>query len=263
MRDSAARSIQCYEEIGDEFGAMRGRIAYGEALTRLLLTDEAATELTKAWEYFTATANARWANYALSALSRNALWRGDMQLARDRAAQVLDEARAQGDDRLTGVMLNNLAEREFAMGNIDRAIEVVNESIEHDRAGKNVVSLCNGLANLAAYLIAKGAFDEAQPVARESLRRAIDVQNPNLFACGIQHLAVVSAVRGNSERAALLLGFTNTFFDKSYRETTEKQEYDWLVHMLQQSIGETRMNELLQRGATMRDEQAVVEALKV
>jgi hypothetical protein len=149
------------------------------------------------------------------------------------------------------------------MGNIDRAIEVVHESIAHDRAGKNVVSLCNGLANLAAYLIAKGAFDEAQPVARESLRHAMDVQNPNLLACGIQHLAVVSAIRGNPERAAHLLGFTNTYFNKSYRETTEQREYDWLILMLHQSIGEARMNDLLQRGTSMRDDQAVAEALKV
>ena len=263
MRDSAARSIHCYEELGDEFGAMRGRIAFGETLTRLLMTDESANELNAAWEYFKNAGNARWANYALSALSRNALWRGDMQLARDRAAQVLDEARAQGDDRLTGVMLNNLAEREFAIGDVDRAIEVVHESIEHDRAGRNVVSLCNGFANLAAYLIAKRDMDEARDAARESLRLATDVQNPNLFACGIQHLAVVAADRGNSERAALLLGFTNGYFDKSYRETTEQREYDAVIRLLHEALGEMRVTELLQRGAAMRDEQAVAEALKV
>jgi predicted ATPase len=263
MRESSERSIQCYEQLGDEFGVMRGRIAHGECLTRLLMADDAADELNAAWEYFTKIGNARWANYALSALSRNALWRGDMQLARDRAAQVLEEARAQGDDRLTGVMLNNLAEREFAIGNVDRAIEVVQESIAHDRAGKNVSSLSNGLANLAAYLIAKGNMDEARDAARESLRLALDAQNPNLFACGIQHLAVVGADRGDSERAALLLGFTNTYFDKSYRETTEQREYDALIRVLHEALGEMRVTELLQRGATLRDEQAVADAMKV
>jgi hypothetical protein len=95
------------------------------------------------------------------------------------------------------------------------------------------------------------------------LRLALDAQNPNLFACGIQHLAVVGADRGDSERAALLLGFTNTYFDKSYRETTEQREYDALIRVLHEALGEMRVTELLQRGATLRDEQAVADAMKV
>jgi len=263
MRDSAARGKQCSEELGDTAGAMRARIPYGEAFTRLRETDRSLTELTEAWEFFKSSGEARWANYTLSALSRNALWRGDVQLARDRAQQVLAEARAQGDERLVGVMLNNLAEREFAIGNVDRAIEVCRESIEHDRQRKDAGSISFGLANLAAYLIFKNEFDEAHTVAHEALRRARDVQSQSLIACAIQHLAAVAAARSEYERGALLLGFTESWFGSSYRETTEQREYDAAIKMLREGLDEARLAELLQHGATMRQEQAITDALKI
>jgi predicted ATPase/class 3 adenylate cyclase len=262
MRDAAERARDAFAQLGDESGVMRSKITHGEALTRMLETDEALVELTQAWEYFKDAGEARWANYALSALSRNALWRGEVQLARDRAVQVLAEARQQGDDRLIGVMLNNLAEREFAIGNIDRAIELVREVISHDREHNDTFALSNNLANLAAYLIAKGDMDEAHRVAKEALRRARDAQNRNLIVCSIQHIATIAAARGAHETGALLLGFTDSWFSSSYRETTEQREYDGAIALLHSGLDEAQVTDLLQRGASMREEQAVADALR-
>jgi tetratricopeptide (TPR) repeat protein len=172
MRDSAERARECFAQLGDTHGTMRAHIPHREALTRLLQTDESLVELTQAWEFFKSAGEARCANYALSALSRNALWRGDVQLARDRAEQVLAEARSQGDERLVGVMLNNLAEREFAIGNVDRAIEVCRESIARDRKRKDAVSLGNGLANLAATR-SKSESSTARSVFRTRVRTCV------------------------------------------------------------------------------------------
>jgi len=42
------------------------------------------------------------------------------------------------------------------------------------------------------------------------LRKAIDIQLATIIACSLQHLAVVAAIRGEAERAAVLLGFRDT-----------------------------------------------------
>jgi predicted ATPase/class 3 adenylate cyclase len=262
-RDSAVRAKQYYQELGDIAGTMRAQIRHGETLTRLRLPDEAVGELTEALKFFSDTGDRRWANYALSSLSRNALWRGDVQLARDRSAQVLIEARSQGDDRLTSVSLNNLAEREFSIGNVGRAIELARESLAHDRNRKDAAALGFGLINLAAYLLSQGELDEARNLAHEGLRRASDVQNSVLIACAIQHLASIAAIRKDYECAALLLGYTNTFFTSTFREPTEQREYDATISELREGLGEVRMSELLQRGATMPPEQATADALKI
>ena len=263
MRESAAHAIECYEKLGDVAGVMRSRLELGEALLRLRLTDEASEELTAAWEYFTEAGDARWSNYALSTLSRNALWAGNVQLARDRAVEVLAQARAQGDDRLVGVTLNNLAEREFAIGNVARAIEVVRESIAHQRTKKNIASLATDLANLSAYLITTGEIEDAHASAREGLRRAIDVQLRYLTIIVIQHFAAIAAARKDFERGAILLGYTNAFFSSAYRETTEQREYDETMARLREGLEESKMSQLLHRGAAMTAESAIEEAFRV
>lgn len=263
MRDAAARSRELYRQLGDPIRAMRAQVDHGEALTRLRLPEEAVGELTEALEFFEAAGEHRWANLALSTLGRNAMWSGDVELARDRTAQSLAAARAQGDDRLTNVSLNNLAEQEFAMGNTERAIELVRESITRNSGGRDASSLGFGFINLSAYLIAVRDWEEARTTAREGLRRAIDLQSPNLIACGIQHLAAVAAHRGDHERAALLLGCTNAKFDAIFREATEQREYDEAIGVLRQALGEVRMSALLQRGATMQQDQAIAEALQI
>lgn len=263
MRDAAAQAKKLFLDLGDTVGAMRAQVRHGEALIRLRELDESLAELTEGFTFFCERGDRRSANYALSSLSRNALWRGDTQLARDRIAEVLDEARSQGDLRLIGVSLNNLAEREYAMGNVDRAIELVRESLTHARMRRNIASEGMNLANLSAYLISKGQFDEAEAAAKESLRYARDVQYPLLVTCSVQHLAAIAAGRGDHERAALLLGHTNVWFAANFREPTEQSEYDAATRMLREALGEQRLSELLQRGSTMPQEQAIADALKI
>lgn len=263
MRDAASRARELYRDLGDSVGAMRAQVAHGEALTRLRLPEEAVGELTEALEFFTAAGEQRWANLALSSLGRNAMWSGDVELARERTAQVFAAARSQGDDRLSSVSRNNLAEQEFAMGNTERAIELVRESLDDLRNTRDASSLGYALVNLSAYLISVHEWDEARATALEALRRAIDMQSPNLVACGIQHLAAIAAFRGEHERATLLLGCTNAKFDAIFREATEQREYDETIAVLRAALGEVRMSALLQRGATMQQEQAIAEALQI
>lgn len=263
-RDSAAKSREIYSAIGDKTGAMRAQIWRAEALTRLNELDESQAELLEAYEYFRTIADKRWENYALSSLARNALWRKDVQVALDRHTTVLSTARLQGDDRLASVMLNNVAELEFQVGNTPRAIELARENLARISAYKDTASLAFQLGNLAAYLIKAGEIEEAYAVGRDALRKAIDVQVPVLMGGGIQHLAAIATLRGIPERAAMMFGFTNQLFGATMpRESTEQMEYDASIEKLRDALGEAKLNELLQRGAGMTQEEAVGNALAV
>ena len=264
MRDSAAHAKELYEALGDRAGAMRPQVEHGEALTRLGRLDEAAAELTDALTFFRDARDQRWANYAVTSLARNALWRHDAQLARDRYAEALSAARSQGDDRLASVVLNNLAESEFGVGDTPRAIALAREVLAGDRNRREITSICFSLANLSAYLISIKELDEARTLANEALRKAVDVQLPVLIACSVQHLAAIATLRGEHDRAAMLLGFTNAIFGASIpRESTEQREYDSTIEALKHALGEPRVNELLRRGAATPQEQAVAEALTI
>jgi tetratricopeptide (TPR) repeat protein len=262
MRDAAETARLRFLELGESFQAMRALLPHGEALTRLRLPEQAVGELTEALEFFTAAGEDRWANVALSCLARNAMWSGDVELARERTAQSLAAARAQGDDRLVTVSLVNLAEQEFSMGNTERAIELARESLERVRNTRDTTGLAYALINLSAYFISQRKFEDARPFAHEGLRRALDMQNPGLTACAMQHLATIAAFRGEYERGALLLGSTNKF-DAIFREATEQRLYDETIAMLRQALGEAKMSALLQRGVTVQRDQAIADALKV
>ncbi len=263
-RDAAERAEQLYVELGDEFGAMRSRVEHGEALTRLLDLDRAEAELNDALSYFKASGEQRWANYALVCLSRNAHWKGNVQLARARYAEALAVARAQGDERLISVVRSNSAETEYVVGNVARAIELGREDIASARSRRrDPTSLCITLMNVAAYLVSIDEIDEAHDLAVEALRKGRDMQWLMMIAFPIQHLAAIAAIHGDHERAAILLGFVNAAIASTSvpREWTEQREYDRILPILNGALGEERVSELLQRGASLSQEQAAAEAI--
>jgi predicted ATPase/class 3 adenylate cyclase len=266
MRDSAERAEQIFVELDDQTGAMRAKLYHGEALTRLQAFERSEAELKDVYAYFKASGEQRWANHALGCLARNSLWGGDGQLARDRYSEVLAAARAQGDERQIYVVMSNLAESEFKMGNAKRAIELGRELTKHAQTiSRDGSALSIALMNLAAYLISTGEVDEAHDLAIEALRKSLDIQLEPFIAFSIQHLAAIAAKRDDPVRAALLLGFASASLGRTStpREWTEQQEYDAMLPMLKEKLGEERAAELLARGGELNEEQAAADALNV
>ncbi len=264
MRDAAKQAERLYAELGDRFGEMRAKRNHGEALTRLLDLDGSEAELTEALAYFRSAGEQRWANLTLTSLARNAFWRKNTPLARERYGEALAVAKSQGDDRTIGTVINNLAEAEYDGGNVTRAIELGREVIASDRARRDNSALGISLANVAAYLISMNDLDEAHRLATEALRKARDLQLRMLLAIAIQHLAAIAISRGNCDRGAQLLGFSDAYFKKSSpREATEQRGYDAAIQALNAALGEARVAELLERGASVSEEQAAAEALSL
>ncbi|HET6894601.1 MAG TPA: adenylate/guanylate cyclase domain-containing protein [Candidatus Baltobacteraceae bacterium] len=261
MLSAATNAKQRYEALSDPAGAMRAQMMRGEALTRTLKIDEGRAALSEALAYFTASDEPRWANLGLVCLARNALWSGDWALARERFDRVVAAARSQGDDTTVSVSLNNLAECEHNTGNTPRAIEIARELIAQDRALAQPGQQAFSLNNLSAYLLACNEVAEAKPLAHEALRKALDTQHPGSIVCALQHLGACAAANGDGERAAMLLGYTDTVFGPALpRERTEQREYDTALETLRSALGEERTAILLERGKSLPQEEAIALA---
>jgi predicted ATPase/class 3 adenylate cyclase len=265
VSEAAELARQLYVDLNDRGAAMRAQILIGEAKSRMQEFPSGEAALTEALEYFKTSGEARWANYALSSLARNAIFRGDAALSRERLAEALSVARAQGDERLANVLMSNLAEAEYNTGNVRRAIELGKELVAANRLSRDSLGLYIALANLAAYFISLGEPDEAYPYAIEGLRKSLNAQLLGIIAYAIQHLGAIAALRGECETAATLFGYTNKVLADlvAPREMTEQREYDAILPILNSKLGEARVAELLKRGETLSEEQAVSQAMSV
>ncbi|HLI96471.1 MAG TPA: adenylate/guanylate cyclase domain-containing protein [Candidatus Baltobacteraceae bacterium] len=263
-REYAEYAKAGFEALGDAFGAMRALRWIGVASTLLRDLHRGRVSFTQALNYFESHGEERWANWTLESLAVHANFSGDVALARDRYERAMAKARLQDDDFTISACVLSLAECEYEAGNVKRAIELAREGIAHDRMLRWPRTLPNTLANLAAYLVATGEVEPAREAANEALRLAADAGEVQLVAFAVQHLAAVAGMRGEFERCARLLGYTNTVFTASLpREFTEQTEYDAVLAKLRAVLGESRANDLVKRGESLTQDRAVAEALSI
>ena len=205
-----------------------------------------------------------------SAHSTNALayvlgQRGDVDGARSCYKEALAAHTTLGDDGGRAVALRNLAEFEFAQGNVAEAVADGSEALAIELGGKNILHQTWCYANLAAYHVALDQLERARSNARQALLLAQQMQREFLIAISIQHLALIEALTDDIHRAARLLGYANKGYreEGGEREPTEKWSYDKLMVRLRGQLKKDELEALLDEGATLREEEAVVEALKV
>ena len=86
--------------------------------------------------------------------------------------EALELGRREGDERVIGVTLINLAENEFALGEAESAVARLEEVLTSRTARKNPRLRGNTKANLAVYLVALDREEEARTAAREAVSEA-------------------------------------------------------------------------------------------
>lgn len=109
-------------------------------------------------------------------------------------------------------------------------------------------------------------YDEARAAAREALTLGRDFQLEVHLVLALQHLAVIDGLAsGNRERAARLLGYTDSRLDtlEVSREYTEQQEYDRLLTKLRHALGNDEFRKLKAEGSSWTEDRAVGEAMLV
>jgi tetratricopeptide (TPR) repeat protein len=201
----------------------------------------------------------------LSSRANLSLVRGDHERAARAYEQLRKEDRANGDVRGEVVAATNLAEVEHALGQTQRAIAIAHEILPTLRSGKDRLLLVVTLVNLAGFLAAIDDCSGALTVAREAVGILAALEPGSVYiGIGIEHLALVHALRGNVARAATEEGYAAAAFRRHgfEREFTERTTYDRLIALLRGALSPDELDRLLAEGAALTPEAAIALALE-
>jgi predicted ATPase/class 3 adenylate cyclase len=201
----------------------------------------------------------------LQARARLSFLSGDLDSAARMYEQLLEEHRAHGNAHAELWMASNLAEAEHARRETQRAIEITRRALPAARAGAGKAVLATMLHNLAGYLVAGGDLSGAEAAAREALE--IDAgpePNPAYTAVGIEHVALLRALRGDLELAATLEGYADaTLRHYSFkREFTERTTYDRLHEILRAELPPADIERCWKAGAALKPRDAIALAIQ-
>ncbi len=191
--------------------------------------------------------------------------RGDTEAAARTFEKLRRQQRSLGDTKAELHTASNLAEVEHALGHTSRAIELVEEILPQLRLGKDKGQLGTALQNFAGYLIAADDFPGAIAAAREAVGVFATLDSDHVqIGIAVEHLALVSALRGDLARAARLEGFSNATLQRGgfEREFTETTTYDRLMSILREKLAPNELQRLLADGATLTSQGAIALALE-
>jgi predicted ATPase/DNA-binding CsgD family transcriptional regulator len=223
----------------------------------LTLLDEASEALQEA-EALHVTAPA-----ITLALSRARAWLtmySDPSAASPLYENLLEQYRLAGDPTGHLVTASNYAVNECIRGFPDRAIAITHHILSARRATADKWSLALSLSNFAGYLCAVDDLSGAAAAARESigLLSAIEPDSPNL-AMAIEVFALVRALHGDLEFAAILEAFANATYERHgfRREFNTVMTYDRLMGLLRAGLTPESIAQLAREGAALLPEAAI------
>ena len=221
--EAGERGLAIAERIGDPWQSAEARWILGIQRFRIGIESERGLQERKeASEYIAAHTNPVRGAIVLLPYAY-ALATHDAARARALIDEQLTVLRAQGWLRPALAGEANLAELDFAAGEIDAAIERADRVIAWRRARKDPVFLAIALSNVASYLTVAGRYDEAIAPAREAAGIGLAYGVDTLVAYGVQALALAAAAGGEPESAATMLGSVDGFYERlgAARERTE------------------------------------------
>lgn len=206
----------------------------------------------------------------LSPVVRNAVLRnwaicdlqvGNVESARRRFMEVAALERP-GSEASASALLN-LGELEFAAGNVEAARAAA-------RGARDVFSaldaapLALALCNLAAYAMAADEFDEAGGLLREVLA-LLDQSGARWVINALEHHALLAGLRGDYERSASLLGYTDAHHAShgTSRQTTERHGHERLERVLLSALPAEEVARMRRSGSAMSREQALAHAAAI
>jgi predicted ATPase/class 3 adenylate cyclase len=263
--DAAERACALYKSLGNRRGLAQSQLALANGLFRMGRNDEMKQPLREAHATFLDLGDTWWLARCLDREATLSLIEGEIVSGRKVFKDALEFYQAHGDDAGCDRALANLAELEFQAGNVEQAIIYGREAQIIDERLRRKSSLAIAHNNLAAYRTAINQLDEARADARAGLRAAREAQAAVHIAIAVQHLGLISAMRGEPRQALRFAGFATTAFKNagSLREPTEQQAYDRLLATVREHLSEDELSALLAEGATLSEDQVVEEALRV
>jgi predicted ATPase/class 3 adenylate cyclase len=188
-----------------------------------------------------------------------AFHRGEFDMAR----VAFDEVRRlspKGDLVENTSLIFAYAELEFASGNAEAAVETAEKvvAVYRREAPQNLLP---GLLNLTAYRLGAGDRGAARASATEAFATLGPEASAFFHAVLIEHVAVLAALDGALEEAAVLLGFSSAALavHAGRRDRTEQAGFERLTGLLATLDLEVRAR-LLAQGAALQQNAAVERA---
>ncbi|MGB6986176.1 MAG: helix-turn-helix domain-containing protein [Candidatus Aquilonibacter sp.] len=255
---AATRACELYEKLGDELRLVRALRSRGAASMRLGRLDAAEVDLLRALELSRKVGAQREITRALATVGVFLQVSGRLAEARDMLMQAFATAQDSGDDRLQWLIALNLAECEFALGDIAAAIVHASDNLAREFLRVNVQLRSNQEANLAAYLVAAQREAEARRLALEAVRDARERGDHGMVAIALGHAAATLACE-DAARAARLLGYVDHVLEVTgfTREYPERFTRDLLMQRLHESFDDAQIAAFVDLGTHMTEDQAL------
>ncbi len=259
----AERARDAFIELGDRARLCIANLRLAEAMSRLSRFEEADALVREAVDIARDERMPLYLGRGHRQQGSIAFMRGDLEKARTAFADARGVI-PQGEDPMVDTELQrHIAELEFASGNVVAAIETTEELVAFDRLQSSII-LWNDLMNLAAYRLAADDRAGARASATESLSLLAPEIPLVFYAVLIEHVAVLAALEGALEDAAVLLGYSSRVLAARSipRESTEQIGFERLTVLLEGLNPDIR-TKLFAEGASLDRQVAIARAKAV
>lgn len=182
---------------------------------------------------------------------------GRLEAARDCIQEAIGVFRRLKARREGWQLCGDLAELEFAAGETERALQIIDEVPPENAVDPEFESVRT--CNRAGYLLSLGDFTEAEATAREAVALAVNVQASDRVLHALEHLAAALVTRNEIQTAAQLAGFVEAAYVRTgfVRQATERSSHDVLIAALHRALSEAELSDLMSRGTLMTSAEAV------
>ncbi len=194
-RTACERALGHYSAIGDAMGIAYAQRCLALALIFLGKIEEGEALLGPALSQARALGARRLTGVVLQTLADARHSVGDVSEARRLHAEALANLRAVGAERTAANVCVNLGEAEFHGGNADEALRWASEALATHRSFNATRGIAFAQINMTAYLTALERYDEARLCARAAIGAARDAQLQVGTAWALQHLAATVVLR--------------------------------------------------------------------
>lgn len=254
MLDAARQARRLYDGANDVAGSALAARLEGVAQMKAGAYSEAQENFERSVRLFRELRDRRMAARGLTYLAALLQVRGAHEQARTALTDALQTAEDIGDDRMVPTTSMNLAEAEFALGDVERAAERARYNLTFQQMARKTASMrATQEANLSAYLLALGRYDEARTMALAAIRDG----TRTLGAVPLQHLAAIIS-QTDPKRAATLLGYVEGIFEVTAfaRQYTERYTYERLLATLRERLTEDEIAQCMGEGVLLNERQA-------
>jgi tetratricopeptide (TPR) repeat protein len=187
----------------------------------------------------------------------------DFEEALRQGALLMEQVALMGNPTAKFPAMALIAEAEFGLGRVDKAISLTIECIDGYVKHKDTMRYCKQLTNLSLYYSTSQEYAKARAAAEESLKISRNEGGVVLWSC-LQIWCLLGALNDRLKDAATLAGFLEAKQRNSaeVRASIELLAYTQIMNVLDTKLSTFETESCMARGATFTEAQAVSFTLK-